>query len=467
MASATSDPAGLSSALSGRVIGPGDADYDAARLVWNGEIDRRPAAVARCVDAPDVATAIRFARDAGLDLTVRGGGHNFGGAAVSDGAVMIHLGDMSQVSVNPVACTARCGGGTTWAQLDAATQQHGLATPGGTISHTGVGGLTLGGGFGWLTHQFGLSCDNLLSATVVTADGRTVRAAADEHPDLFWALRGGGGNFGVVTDFEFGLHPVGPVVQVGLFFWDLDHGRDALRLAREITASLPEKMGALIAASNAPPAPFVPPQHHFAPGYSLVVVGFGAETDHARLVDSVRSALPPLFDLVTPMPYVAVQQMLDDAAPWGILGYEKAVYLDTLSDAAIEITLDQLPRKQSPMSFCPIFPVGGAFTAVAEEATAFGGPRQPVTAFNIAAIAPTVELLDADRSWARGFWDVLRPHAQGTGSYVNFMTEFDDDRVRATFGAAKYARLAEIKAAYDPDNVFHHNANIRPELASV
>ncbi len=446
----------------GRVIAPKDADYDSARSVWNGEIDRRPAMVARCTDAADVAAAIRVARDADLDLTVRGGGHNFGGAAVADGAVMIHLGDMNTVSVDPVARTARCGGGATWAQLDAATQQHGLATPGGTISHTGVGGLTLGGGFGWLTHEFGLSCDNLLSATVVTADGRTVRATADDQPDLFWALRGGGGNFGVVTEFEFRLHPVGPIVQVAIFFWALEHGAEALRLGREIAGSLPVRTGAQIAMLNAPPAPFVPERYRFAPGCALFLVGFGAESDHARLVDSVRSTLEPQFDLVTPMPYAGLQQMLDESAPPGIFGYEKAVYLPSLSDAVIGVAMEHLPGRRSPLSFSPVFPIGGAFTAVADDATAFGGPRRPITAFNVTALATSQELLNADRAWVRAFWEALRPHALDSGSYVNFMTEFEDDRVRAAFGADKYARLAAVKSAYDPDNVFHHNANVRP-----
>lgn len=447
--------------LTGRVITPEDAGYDDARAVWNGEIDRRPAAVVRCADAADVAATIRFARGAGLDLTVRGGGHNFGGAAVADGAVLVHLGDLDGVTVDPVRRTARCGGGATWAQLDAATQRHGLATPGGTISHTGVGGLTLGGGFGWLTHQFGLSCDNLRSATVVTADGRTVRAADDEHPDLFWALRGGGGNFGVVTEFEFQLHPVGPIVQLGLFCWGLGDGHGALRLGRDVVAALPEQMGVQMAALSAPPAPFVPPQHQGAPVLALILVGFGAASDHARLVDSIRAAQPPLFDLVTPMPYTALQQLLDDSAPPGIFGYEKAVYLPGLSEPVIEATVRRLPARTSPQSFVPIFPLSGAFTRVPDEATAFGGPRELVMAFNVAALAPNQELLDADRAWVRGFWEELRPHALNSGSYVNFMTEFDDDRVRAAFGD-KHARLAAVKATYDPDNVFHHNPNIRP-----
>jgi hypothetical protein len=350
--------------------------------------------------------------------------------------------------------------------LDAATQQYGLATPGGTVSHTGVGGLTLGGGFGWLTNQFGLSCDNLRAATVVTAEGRTLRANPDKLAELFWALRGGGGNFGVVTEFEFQLHPVGPLVQLGLFFWDLEHSQDALRFSRELIESLPPRMGAGISGTSAPPAPFVPPEYHFAPGFALVVVGFGADGEHARLVDSVRTTVPPLFDLVTPMPYTEVQQLMDESMAWGVFGYEKGVYLNTLSDETISIAVEQLPRKQSPASFTPIFPIGGAAAEVADDATAFGGPREPAMAISIAAIAPSQELLDADRAWVKAFWDQLRPHAMSSGSYVNFMTEFEDDRVRATFGDSKYARLAQIKATFDPDNVFHHNANIRPEYAA-
>ena len=453
---------GLRSRFTGRVITAADGDYDQARSVWNGAIDAHPAVIARCAGAHDVAAAAGFAQDAGLEISVRGGAHNFGGAAVGDGGLTIDLSARCQVTVDPGARTARVGGGATLAQLDAATQAHGLATPGGTVSHTGIGGLTLGGGFGWLTPQFGLSCDNLLSAQVVTAAGQVVRASADQHPDLFWALRGGGGNFGVVTEFEFQLHPVGPLAQLGLFFWDLEDGQAALTLAQQVTAGLPPRMGALIAGLNAPPAPFVPEQHHFRPGYALIVAAFGADAEHARLADQIRSALPPLFEFITPIPYTGLQQIIDEAVPWGILAYEKALYLDALSPEVISIITAQMQRKQSPMSQLLAVPMGGAFCQVPDEATAFGGSRAPGVMVNAAAIAPEPGLLAADRDWARQVWQDLLPYAPGTGSYVNFMTDYEADRVRATYGPDKYQRLARIKAQYDPGNVFHRNPNITP-----
>ena len=453
---------GLRSRFSGRVITAADGDYYQARSVWNGAIDAHPAVIARCAGAGDVAAAVGFAQDAGLEVSVRGGGHNFGGAAVGDGGLTIDLSTMCEVMVDPDARTARVGGGATLAQLDAATQAHGLATTGGTVSHTGIGGLTLGGGFGWLTHQFGLSCDNLLSAEVVTATGEVLRASAAQHPDLFWALRGGGGNFGVVTEFEFQLHPVGPLAQLGLFFWDLEDGEAALALAQQVTADLPPRMGALIAGLNAPPAPFVPGQHHFRPGYALIVAAFGADAEHARLADQIRSAVPPLFEFITPIPYIGLQQILDEAAPWGILAYEKSLYLDALSPEVISIIAARMRRKQSPMSLLLAFPMGGAFCQVPDEATAFGGSRAPGVIVNAAAIAPEPGLLAADRDWARQTWQDLLPYAPGTGSYVNFMNDYEADRVRASYGPAKYQRLAQVKAAYDPGNVFHRNPNINP-----
>jgi FAD/FMN-containing dehydrogenase len=453
---------GLRSRFSGRVITAADRDYDRARSVWNGAIDAHPAVMARCAGAGDVVAAVRFAQEAGLEISVRGGAHNFGGAAVGDGGLTIDLSAMGQVTVDPGARTARVGGGATIAQLDAATQAHGLATPGGTVRNTGVGGLTLGGGFGWLTPQYGLSCDNLLSAQVVTATGQVLRASAQEHPDLFWALRGGGGNFGVVTEFEFELHPVGPLAQLGLFFWDADDGEAALALAQQVTADLPPKMGAVIAGLNAPPAPFVPEQYRFRPGYALIVAAFGADAEHARLADQIRAALPPLFEFATPIPYTALQQIIDESAPWGILAYEKALYLDALTPEVIAVLAAQVPRKQSPMSLLLAFPMGGAFCQVPDEATAFGGSRAPGVIVGTAALAPEPGLLAADRDWARQLWQDLLPHAPGIGSYVNFMTDYDADRVKASYGPAKYQRLAQIKAAYDPGNVFHRNPNINP-----
>jgi len=451
----------------GKVIPPDDPDYDRARSVWNGAIDRRPAVIARCSRAEEVAQAIQFGREAGLEISVRGGGHNFAGVAVCDGGLMVDLSGMRQVTVDPAARRAVAGGGATWGDLDAATQAHALAVTGGFISHTGVGGLTLGGGVGWLTRMAGLTADNLVAAEVVTADGRLLKASASQNPDLFWALRGGGGNFGVVTSFEYRLHEVGPLVQLGLFFWGLDQGGTVLRLSREVVETLPDNMGALIASLSAPPAPFVPQQYHLLPGYALVVAGFGTAEEHERVAKSIRQAQPPLFEMVTPIPYTNLQQMLDEGNPWGILGYEKALYLHDLTDEAIEVVTQHWPRRSSPQSLVLAFVLGGAYRRIGDEETAFGGSRAARFAFNIAAICPTPELLAADRAWVRSFWEALRPHASSSGSYVNFMAEYEEDRVRASYGAAKYERLARIKADYDPDNVFHLNANIKPALQKV
>jgi FAD binding domain/Berberine and berberine like len=457
-----SDVRTFADAFNGRVITDRDQDYDGARSIWNGAIDRRPEVIARCASPEDVAAAIGFARGQGLEISVRGGGHAFSGSALCDGGLTIDLGAMKRIAVDPAARRATVGGGASWAELDAATQAHGLAAPGGTISHTGVGGLTLGGGFGWLTPRHGLSIDNLASAQVVTAAGDVVRASPGENPDLFWAIRGGGGNFGVVTSFEYDLHEVGPVVQLGLFFWDVERGGEALRFGRDLVRSLPDDMGTMTVGMSAPPAPFVPEQHHFTPGFALVVVGWGTPEEHERAIRPIRDSMPPLFELVTPIPYANLQQMLDESAPWGILAYEKALYLDDLSDAVIDAFTDFLPRRSSPMTICPVFRMGGAFARVGDDDTAFGGRRSAGYAFNMSAVAPTPELLEADRAWVRSFWEALSPHATGAGSYVNFMSEYDEDRVRTTYGPAKYDRLARLKAEYDPHNVFHLNPNIKP-----
>ena len=457
----------LRTGFSGRIVQPDDADYDAVRAetIWNGAIDRRPALIARCTSASDVSAALRFARSNGLEVSVRGGGHNFAGSAICEGGVMIDLGPMNDVRVDVAGRVAVVGGGARWADLDAAAQEHGLACPGGFISHTGIAGLTLGGGVGWLSRKAGLSSDNLVGADIVTADGEVRRASAEENPDLFWAIRGGGGNFGVVTSFEFRLHEVGPIVQLGLFFWELEDGTRALRAAREIAGTLPEDQAVFIAGLNAPPAPFVPEQHQGAPGYAVIVVGYGTTDDHVATLDRLREAAPPLFEFVTPIPFTHLQQMFDESAPWGIHGYEKAVHLEELSDGAIDVITRHMPRKSSPMSFLPIFCLGGAFSRAGDDDTAFGGRRSTRFVVNIAAIAPDRALYEADREWVRSFWDELVTHAPGIGSYVNFMSEYEEDRIRAAYGPQKYERLAAVKAAYDPGNVFHLNPNIKPSGA--
>ncbi len=464
MAVVAGDLESFRSGFAGRVVTAEDPDYDGIRAecVWNGDIDRRPWVIARAASVDDVSSAILFARASGRDVSVRGGGHNFSGACIADDAVMIDLGALCDISVDPAAKRAVCGGGTRWAQLDAATQEHGLATPGGFISHTGVAGLTLGGGLGWLSRRAGLSCDNLQSVELVTAAGSVVRASEEENPELFWAVRGGGGNFGVVTSFEFQLHDVGPIVPLALSFWDLESGPAAFRAARDQIPSVPGDVAAFMAVLNAPPAPFVPEQYQGVLGYAVLLVGYGSAEEHAGAVAALRAAAPPTFAFDTPIPHMQLQQMFDESAPWGIRGYEKAVYLDELTDAVIDVIARHVPNKQSPMSFMPMFVLGGRYADRSDDDTAFGGSRRTRYALNIAAVAPTPELLDADRTWVREFWADLVPHASGVGSYVNFMAEFEEDRIRASYGAEKYDRLSRIKREYDPDNVFHLNANIRP-----
>ncbi|MEU4193036.1 FAD-binding oxidoreductase [Kribbella sp. NPDC026611] len=446
----------------GPVLGPDDTEYDDARRLWNAAIDRRPAVIARCRSAADVSRAVLFARAHGLEIAVRGGAHNPGGSSSVDDGLMIDLSLMDDVTVDPAAKLARVGGGALLSKLDAAAQEHGLATPAGMVSHTGVGGLTLGGGMGWLTRKFGLSIDNLESVQIVTADGQLRRAAEDENPDLFWAVRGGGGNFGVVTEFEFRLHEVAPMVSFGLAFWELDQGTDVLRMAREVMAKLPEELNIVVAAVNAPPAPFVPAEYHFRPGYALIVVGFGTAEEHARTMAEIRSTLPPLFEFESPMPYVALQQLLDEANGWGMHAYDKGFYLDEFTDDAIEVITAQVPLKQSPGSVALFYRLDNGYSAVADDATAFSGSRAPGWAGFIVAVCPVPELLEHDRAWVRSFWDAMVPVSRGQGMYVNAISDLDvDDRVRASYGP-KYDRLAAIKTTYDPDNIFHRNANIKP-----
>ncbi|HEY4603595.1 MAG TPA: FAD-binding oxidoreductase [Blastococcus sp.] len=453
----------LRAAMAGPVVSPDDDGYEEARTVWNAAIDRRPAAIAQCTSAADVAAAVRFARAAGLEIAVRGGAHSLPGLSMSEGGLVIDLRRMNAVTVDPQARRARVQGGALNADVDAATQAHGLAVPLGLVSHTGVGGLTLGGGMGWLSRLGGLSIDHLFAAEVVVADGRILRAAEDENPDLFWALRGGGGNFGVVTEFEFGLLEAGPMVQFGLFFWGQEQGREALRLAREVIADLPRSMNAIPAAAlTAPPAPFVPVEHQGTPGYALLLVGFGSEVEHQQVSERIRATLPPLFDVVSPMPYTALQQLLDEANAWGLHGYDKSGYFAELTDEVIDVLVEHAPRKTSPLSVLLFYRLDEAYSEVGEDETAFGGGRTPrYTGFFI-GLTPTPEMLPAEREWIRSLWQALRPHMLGAGTYVNGVDGHDAQetvQVQAAYGG-KYARLAAVKAAHDPENIFHRNVNI-------
>lgn len=464
MTRTTSDIAGLRAAMDGAVLMPGDPDYDDARRAWSATVDNRPAAIARCASTADVVAAIGYARERGLEISVRGGAHSALGLAVADAGLMIDLSGMAQVTVDPEARRAAVGGGARLGDVDAATAAHGLATPFGAISHTGVGGLTLGGGMGWLTRKFGMSIDNLVSAEVVTADGQVLRASAGSHPDLFWALRGGGGNFGVVTEFEFQLHELDPMIEMGFFFWSPEQGPAALRLVRDLVATLPSDLNVIIGAVHAPPAPFVPQEYRLTPGYALVLAGFDGTPAHAEVASRIRQTLPPLFDMVTPMPYVALQQLMDEGNAWGFHGYVKATFVEELSDEVIEVLTEQHQQKNSPLSAMLLYRLDGGYSAVAEEDTAFGGGRSPRFSVFLIGLAPNTELFAADRTWVRETCEALRPLAIGDGSgYVNDLIEVgDENRVRATYGTAKYERLAGIKAEYDPGNLFHLNANIKP-----
>lgn len=466
MSTSALDLDALRSRISGRaqVCSPGDDGYAEAVSIWNAAIERRPSVVVRCASPDDVAAALSYARNSGLEVSVRGGGHNYAGFALTEGGLMIDLTPLKAVSVDPERRRVRCGGGTTWGELDAATQEHGLGVTGGFISKTGVAGLTLGGGIGWLVRHAGLSCDNLVAAQVVTADGQVRQASPKDNPDLFWAIRGGGGNFGVVTEFEFALHPVGPLIQLGLFLFPPDAGRDMFRFARDYIRGLPADCGVFLAGLSAPPAPFVPDELHHTPAFALVVVGLGDAEAHAKVIAPVTEALTPSVQLVTPMPYTALQQMFDDAAPWGMWSYEKAVYLNDLTDGVIDVILEHQAKKSCPLSFVPIFVLGGAYASTPGDSSAFGGDRHTGYVVNVSGTAVSPDGFDTERDWVRDYWNALVQHAPGVGSYVNFMTEYEAERVRNAYGE-KFGRLQQIKATYDPDNVFHLNANIEPQRA--
>jgi hypothetical protein len=451
----------LQDRISGRVIQPDHQDFDDARRLWNAAFDGRPAIIVRCRTAADVSAAVTYATAEGLELAVRCGAHSMSGQSTVDGGLVIDLSEMNGVSVDPEAKRARAGGGALLGDLDAATQAHGLAVPAGLVSHTGVGGLTLGGGMGWLTRKFGLTIDNLVAAEVVTADGRVRRVSDDAEPDLFWAIRGGGGNFGVVTEFEFRLHDVDPTIHLGMVFWTLDQGAEVLRMARDVIAGLPDDVNIVVGSLNAPPEPFVPEHLQLQPGYVMVVVGFGGQESHERVLADIRSRREPSFEFATPMPYVGLQQMLDKANDWGFYCYDKGGYVEDISDDVIDVVTEHMPNKLSPLSLVLFYRLDGAYCDVADDATAFSGGRTPRYGVFMIAVCPAPEMLPGEREWIRGLAAALSPHTIGKGTYVNGASEFDDALVEASYGP-KYERLRRIKADVDPSNVFHRNANIKP-----
>ena len=447
----------------GQLITEEHADYDTARAVWNGAVDRRPRLIARCTGSADVATAVRFARDVGLEIAVRGGGHNVAGTAVCDDGIVIDLSAMRAVWVDPASRVARVQGGALWGDVDHDTQVHGLATNGGIVSHTGVAGLTLGGGLGWLMRKHGLTVDNLLDAEMVTAEGGIVRASADEHPDLFWALRGGGGNFGVVTTFRFALHPVGPTVMAGPVFWAAEDTVEVLRFYREFVTEAPDDLGTVIRLGTIPPLPAIPEELQFRPAIAIACCYAGAVEEGERAVSELRRFGSPLVDLLEPKPYVAHQSAIDETVPHGWHYYWKATNLTGLSDDVISVIADHAYNASSPRSYAVMFHMGGAVARVPHDATAYAGRdvRHNIVIEGVWLPEESDEYAAIETAWARGFLDALEPHRAGV--YVNFLDADDGtSRVREAYGDKTFRRLAEVKARYDPDNVFHHNKNIRP-----
>ncbi len=448
----------LRAALRGEVIAPDDAGYDAARAVWNAMIDRRPAAIAACADAADVARAVGFARDNGLLLSVRGGGHNVSGTAVCDGGLMIDLSAMNDVTVDPERRTARVGGGATLAEMDRATQAHGLAAPGGVVGSTGVGGLTLGGGFGWLSRLHGLAVDNLIEVEIVLADGRIVAANETDHADLFWGVRGGGGNFGVATAFTFRLHPVGPDVLFGPTVYRLEDAADVLRHYRAFTATAPRACCVWADLLTAPPFPFLPPEAHGTKVLSLLQCFAGDIEEGERVLAPLSGYGNPLGDAVMARPFVEAQALLDEVYAKGMRNYWASANCHDLSDTVIDALVARAATMPTPQSDMLICQLGGAIGDVADDATAY--PHRDVS-YALTPGARWADAADDDAcvAWTRETGAILRRVAEA-GAYVNFIAE-GSGRERDAYGA-NYERLARIKRAYDPSNLFRMNQNVEP-----
>jgi hypothetical protein len=443
----------------GALLRPGEEGYDEARRVWNGAIDRHPALIARCAGADDVAAAVRFARERDLPVSVRGGGHAVAGHAVCDGGLMIDLSLLKAVRVDPAAGTARAAGGLLWRELDGATQQFGLATTGGIIGHTGIGGLTLGGGLGHLMRRHGLTVDNLLAVDLVTAEGEPLRVDAETEPELFWGLRGGGGNFGIATAFEYRLHPVGPMVLGGPVFWGLDDAPRVLGFLRDYAPEAPDELGISLTMMLAPPLPILPAERYGTPVVGLVLVWCGDPEAGQRAIAPLLGVAPPLAELVRPVPYLAIQSMLDGGAPHGRHYYWRSHRLAGLSDEVVEVFVDRVASITSPFSQVNGWAMGGAVSRVDPEATAVG-EREVGFDISFAAAWPPADP-DGERhtAWARDGWEALVPHSSGV--YVNFISDEGRAGVQSAYGE-RLKRLTALKDRYDPTNLFRMNANIPP-----
>jgi FAD/FMN-containing dehydrogenase len=445
-------PETLAPSVRGAVLRAGDDGFDAARRIWNGMIDRRPSLIVRCASAADVVAAVNFARDQNLSLAVRGGGHSAAGSSVCDGGLMLDLSLMKGIRVDPARRTARAEAGLTWAEFDRETQAFGLATTGGVVSTTGIAGLTLGGGIGWLGRTHGLSCDNLISLDVVTADGQLRTASADENSDLFWAIRGGGGNFGVVTSFEYRLHPLATNVLAGLLIWPRPMARDVLRAFREFTQGAPENASAYAGLGTSPDG---------VPIVVAIAFHHGPTEEGEALFAPLRTFSPPVADMIQSRPYTAAQQMLDALNPPGNRVYWKSSILRTIDDDVLDAIIDGAATSPSPFSQTLIEFYGGAINRVGVQDTAYP-LRTAIYSLNAVSVWTDPTEDDANIRWSRALWEAMRPFSPGS-VYVNFLGVGDEgeDRVKAAYGP-NYQRLAEIKAKYDPANLFRLNHNIQP-----
>ena len=449
--------------LGGELIQPNDAGYDDARKVWNAMIDKRPALIARCRGTADVITAVKFAREHNLLFSVRGGGHNIAGSALCDDGLTIDLSGMKGLHVDLKTRTVRAQPGCNLGDLDRETQIFGLVVPAGIVTDTGIAGLTLGGGFGWLTRRYGYTCDNLLSVDVVTADGSFLTASDKENSDLFWGLRGGGGNFGIVTSFEYQAYPVGPQVTAGIVIHSMEKAREVVGFFREFSASAPEELCCLLTLRLAPPAPFLPPEVHGKPIVGIAVCHSGSLEDGERAVLPLKEFGEPLADTIAPKPFVVHQTLFDVAMAPGRHYYWKSHYLPEFLEAAGNVLMGHAAKISSPHSSILVFQLGGALARFGETDTPAGN-RNAAYVLNVAAAWEEPTHTDEQIAWARGCWSDMQQFSTG-GVNVNFLTgEEGDKRVRAAYGDANYKRLVEIKNKYDPQNVFRLNQNIPPSV---
>jgi FAD/FMN-containing dehydrogenase len=451
----------------GELIRPEDDGYDTARAVYNGMIDKRPALIVRPTGPADVIDAVNLARENSLPLAVRCGGHSVAGNSVVDSGILIDLSSLKGVRVDPASHTARANAGVLWGEFDRETQLFGLATPGGRVTTTGVGGFTLGGGYGWLSPKYGLTCDNLTSVDVVTADGRLVTASESENDDLFWGIRGGSSNFGIVTSYEFRLHPLGPTVLGGLAIHPIDNAKNVIRAYRDYVESAPEELATALVILQAPPEPFVPPHLHGKPMLGIFALYIGDADEGQDVVAPLKELGPPAVDLIQPMPYTAFQALIDPLAPKGWLNYHRGEHLSGLPDGAIDTYLEyasEIALVSTPMTQTIIFRHGGAVSRVPDDATA-AGHRD--AAYMVHPIACWQDPAESARhiDWSRRFSEAMGPFTTG-GVYLNFEPDEGEERVRAGYGAEKYAKLVALKDKWDPENFFRVNQNIKPSRES-